>query len=293
MKTVTIHFPQDEGKLYKQFRYPGGEVQVRLLFETCRILDDAKKVYVYASVTDGEVVALAQLLTAITVRGISPILIMPYLPYARADRRFVEGDGSGLWTYIKLLKAAGCNHLVTLDVHSSVAHSTCRLENIEFTNVKPACFVETVVSALDNPIILLPDAGASLRYCYANSLFCCKKRNPESGKLSDFSVPPKKSFEGYKSVLIVDDICDGGRTFVGIAEAMKSYGLDLYLYTTHGIFSNGFGELNKYFKHIYATDSFPRRFGNLVEPNLTVIPCEGVIRANIMTNSELWNAVCD
>ena len=57
--------------------------------------------------------------------------------------------------------------------------------------------------------------------------------------------------------VIVDDICDGRRTFIGIAQELKKKNAgDIYLCVTHGIFSYGFDELKKYFKKIYCTDSF-------------------------------------
>ena len=58
-------------------------------------------------------------------------------------------------------------------------------------------------------------------------------------------------------ILIVDDICDGGRTFIGLAEELKKKNAgDLYLFVTHGIFSQGFSELKKHFKKIFSTNSF-------------------------------------
>jgi ribose-phosphate pyrophosphokinase len=50
--------------------------------------------------------------------------------------------------------------------------------------------------------------------------------------------------------VIVDDICDGGRTFLEIAKTIRSkkrnisiFGDKIYLVVTHGIFSAGFDEL--------------------------------------------------
>jgi ribose-phosphate pyrophosphokinase len=57
--------------------------------------------------------------------------------------------------------------------------------------------------------------------------------------------------------VIVDDICDGGRTFIGIAQELKMKNAgDIYLCVSHGIFSHGFDELRKYFKKIFTTNSF-------------------------------------
>jgi ribose-phosphate pyrophosphokinase len=43
-----------------------------------------------------------------------------------------------------------------------------------------------------------------------------------------------------KHVIIVDDICDGGRTFIELAKVLKSNKVkNITLFVTHGIFSKG------------------------------------------------------
>lgn len=65
-----------------------------------------------------------------------------------------------------------------------------------------------------------------------------------------------------KDFIIIDDICDGGATFINIASKIKEYykGFKyepkIYLIVTHGIFSKGFKELSEYFDGIYCTNSY-------------------------------------
>lgn len=119
---------------------------------------------------------------------------------------------------------------------------------------------------------------------YFDVLHAEKERDPKTGKLSGFLVPERKEFKS-NSVLIVDDICDGGGTFLGLAPEL--YDLDLYLYVTHGIFSKGLTDLSKSFKHIYTTDSFNH---GLNHESLTIIPCDGFIKSKIFTSEEVWNS---
>jgi ribose-phosphate pyrophosphokinase len=54
-----------------------------------------------------------------------------------------------------------------------------------------------------------------------------------TGELSGESVTGKR-------VLIVDDICDGGATFIGLAAKLREAGAtDVVLFVSHGIFSRG------------------------------------------------------
>lgn len=68
--------------------------------------------------------------------------------------------------------------------------------------------------------------------------------------------------------IIIDDICDGGATFLNIAKEIRNnhfkslYDIKIYLIVTHGIFSKGFDELSKYFDGIYCTNSYSNLINN-------------------------------
>jgi ribose-phosphate pyrophosphokinase len=103
--------------------------------------------------------------------------------------------------------------------------------------------------------IFLPDAGAEKRYRKMidpklNILIGAKKRNSQTGYLSDFSI----EFGERKSnnVLIIDDICAGGFTFSEQQKVLEREGYTKFgLYTILGKFSR-----------IYSTNSF--QFGNSI-----------------------------
>jgi ribose-phosphate pyrophosphokinase len=99
----------------------------------------------------------------------------------------------------------------------------------------------------------------------------CTKIRDNDGKLTKTHIP--LSNLGNKKLVIIDDICDGGATFLNIAKTIKEHyvGVDepkIYLIVTHGIFSKGFNELNKYFDGIYCTNSY----NNLTDKNGTSCP---------------------
>ena len=89
-------------------------------------------------------------------------------------------------------------------------------------------------------------------------LICCgKRRDPTTGKLSGYTMPPLERGGDY---LIVDDICDGGGTFNLLAEAFGSDPIGskswLGLFVSHGIFSKGLNAINPRIKRIITTDSW-------------------------------------
>jgi hypothetical protein len=64
-------------------------------------------------------------------------------------------------------------------------------------------------------------------------------------------------YHGCKFV-IIDDICDGGRTFIELAKAIldKVPDAKIYLIVTHGLFTSGFDQLNEYFEKVFTTNSY-------------------------------------
>lgn len=259
MIAFVISMPDDEGKKYEQFSYPGGEVQVRLLPEAIAQAKISDHLFLTAKITDGNPMPLALLTDAIrSVKRMQfQALHLPYLPYSRADRRFVDGDCKGLKVFADVINDLSFDSVYTLDVHSDKAEMYVR--NLVSCDALP--YIEKVREYIgENTVILLPDAGAK-RYLEGLGtvpyLQCSKLRDPKTGKLNGFSVPSAEELNAYKNILIVDDICDGGGTFIGIAKELHKTGAyNLFLYVSHGIFSKGFGELALYFDHIFTTDSY-------------------------------------
>jgi ribose-phosphate pyrophosphokinase len=82
-----------------------------------------------------------------------------------------------------------------------------------------------------------------------------KSRDSKTHKLTQ--LIDRQDFEG-KDVLIVDDICVYGGTFIGLSHIINDYmPKSLNLYATHGIFSKGLDPLfNAKIDRIYTTNSF-------------------------------------
>lgn len=277
MKSVLYaHFPESDW--YKIFRYPQGETQVRLEREALSMIEGTELVVITARISNGEdLIALLHLMNAF--RGVGRErkyrLILPYLPYSRADRRFVPGDTLGLEVMASLLNLMGFERIVTLDVHNAVEAKRLipRLvdvsaqEEINRSIVDFAHYYER-----SKVTVLFPDKGAADRYnqpaqvasnvevIEVQTLFAQKKRNPTTGAFEGFEVPEEGQFE-TDAVLIVDDLCDGGGTFNGIADVISGRGQEvtLGLYVSHGIYSKGLTELTKRFKQLYTTNSIRER----------------------------------
>ncbi|MFY7909906.1 MAG: phosphoribosyltransferase family protein, partial [Emticicia sp.] len=124
-------------------------------------------------------------------------------------------------------------------------------------------FIQKVVTQIGTNLKLISPDGGALKKIYKVAEYlggievveASKSRDVKTGKLTGFKVY-HDDLEG-SDCLIVDDICDGGGTFIGLADELKKKNSGkLYLAISHGIFSKGFDELSQCFTQIFTTNSF-------------------------------------
>ncbi len=301
MKTLELTM---DGQRYRKFTFPAGELHVRLNQDLIADLQNADELILLARIRSAEQIIELLLLWNAISELINPsakkTLVLPYLPYSRADRRFVDGDCFGFQTFARLLCGIDAT-IVALDVHS--ARSYEMLPALLDVSALPL-ITEAILSFAQKKqssavTILFPDQGARTRYSLPpvvsgvrlDVLHCSKKRDRESGKLTSFEVPEHHEFPQengqLQPVMIIDDICDGGGTFIGIADSLKDLGLSLALYVTHGIFSKGLSALESRFEQIYSTDSFSDSVGT---DHLQILPANPMILQAIKSKESRYHS---
>jgi len=206
---------------------------------------------------------------AIRRLGVKSIhLNIPYLLGARSDRQFQDGGNSYLVDVIApIINSLNFESVTVFDVHSDVA-AAC-INNLKvISNLE---LVRTAISKIknaENILIVSPDAGANKKIYklmdsldYEGQIVTCSKSRDINGNLSKTVVPWIQNSEKTDRI-IIDDICDGGATFIKIAQELKIQGVTgkIHLIVSHGIFSKGFKELSQYFDGIYTTDSIRSDF---------------------------------
>lgn len=186
-------------------------------------------------------------------------LFIPYFPAARQDRVMVKGEPLTAKVYAELINALQLSKVTVFDAHSEVTPAL--LNNCEA--VSNHRFIQQVLKITGNDCLLISPDGGALKKIYKVSEYlggipvveCSKSRDVTTGKLKGFKVYAD-DLQG-KDCLIVDDICDGGGTFIGLAEELKKKNCGaIYLAVSHGIFSQGFEKFSPAFKRIFTTDSF-------------------------------------
>lgn len=171
-------------------------------------------------------------------------LNLPYIPYARQDRIMQPGEALSIKVFARFVNSLGFNEVIVDDPHSDV--SAALLDNVKIRG-QDVLISENheVVSGADarHVTIVAPDAGARKKA----QKVADRLRLPlvEAGKARDVRTNEITGTAVFGDVdgrecVIVDDICDGGRTFIALAQALKENGAKrVILYVTHGIFSFG------------------------------------------------------
>lgn len=271
MITLDLVNPEKSQIKYKISQFPDGQQTIDLIdWNDLAIYDDAVKISSRLnSFKDLELIICA---TA-AIRNIKPnreiALYVPYFMGARSDRKFVDGGVNYLKQVIcPIINSLNFVTVITLDPHSDVLEAC--LNNYEKTDnhtvVKYALTdIDNKRDAQERICLVSPDAGAykkifdvAKKFEIQNIVTANKVRDMRTGKILKTELPNLPGLVGDDmQYVIIDDICDGGRTFNELAKAIREQRADakIYLVVTHGIFSAGFAELTRHFEHIYTTNS--------------------------------------
>lgn len=199
-------------------------------------------------------------------------LLIPYFPGARQDRRMIYGEPLTIKVYADIINEMNFDEVEVLDPHSDVTAAV--LNNITIISnyklVKKALswiypITDNVISWGEEFHLISPDAGANKKitslgiYLGAESIIKCDKtRDVSNGNITGFEVYAD-DLKG-RPCIIVDDICDGGGTFLGLYKELKAKNAgDIHLIVSHGIFSKGIHRLENVFKSVWTTDSISKQ----------------------------------
>lgn len=189
-------------------------------------------------------------------------LIMPYIPNARMDRTHNAGEVHMLKYFCKFINDLKFDTVQVMDPHSDV--SMTLLDRLFYIDPRP--FVQRAVEDSRAQYIFFPDEGSVKRYGsvynfrpYLNGR---KNRDWATGAIKGLEVENpmglKDDFNG-KHIIIIDDICSRGGTFMHAGAALKKMGFaKIDLCVTHcekTIFAGKLLSADSPINHVYTTDS--------------------------------------
>lgn len=195
-------------------------------------------------------------------------LVMPYIPNARMDRtKDPMSEVNVLKYFCQIINAMNFDSVTVCDAHSDA--SINQLDRVVQFSMKD--FVLNTVAGhwdkLGYDYLFFPDDGAAKRYApiynFRPYLVGKKVRDWDSGSILDMTVENPKNYDltyiGDKRILIVDDICSKGGTFLHAGEALQTIGFKhIGLCVTHlenTVFKGKLLDDDSPIEKIYATDS--------------------------------------
>ena len=205
-------------------------------------------------------------------------VLIPCLLDAQADRRFNLNESANLKLVCEFINSMKFEKVKVFHPHNAEVVEAL-IDKVEIIdNYK---FISDVLDYIenDNLILMSTDAGGfkplmklSDKLKWNGEVFSATKSriwNSVNHKSELIQRIDREDFEG-KDVLIIDDLCVFGGTFMGLSNllAVKNIG-KLYLAVSHITVQNPNIKLNEFFDQIYTTNSKYEDYDNLL--NLTVL----------------------
>ena len=253
MKMIKVTYNGEE-LTYKRWVFPGGEAGVKF--------DNLEKTYyhhyiviavMHQTITAEDQLVIINLINALNENGYTNInLYMHYFPYARQDRVCNKGESFGLKVFLNMLNTVNFSCLYTFDVHNFdamlklTASLKCRYHDFNsgyfLIRLRDEGYLDS------DTTIVLPDKGATKKLDIIKGIHKGKIIVADKVRI-DGKVKHTISENPSGKVLVLDDICDGGATFLSLSGLLTNAS-HATLAVSHGIFSKGLVELLDYYDDI-------------------------------------------
>ncbi len=218
-----------------EFRsFPDGELYTRIIDD----VEGRHAVIVQSLIADSDLIALLQLIDAAAEEASRVSAVIPYLGYARQDKKFKRGEAVSIRAIARSICASSAlTSIFVVNVHDPA--------ELRYFDVKPkeldaAPVIGDYITEMGiDPVVIGPDEGAeSLARAVAvphgfDYDVLQKKR------LADDMVEmkPKALDVSGKDIVIVDDIISTGGTIAEASRILREQGAhDVYAFCVHGLF---------------------------------------------------------
>lgn len=210
--------------------------------------------------------------------------VLPYLGYARKDRKTKTRDPVTTRYMAQLLEAVGADRVLTLDVHNLAAYQNafrCPADHLEAKNL----FVEHFAARFQNlgAVVVSPDVGGVKRAEQFREALSRRLNRPAGSAFMDkqrsAGIVSGEALVGDvqgKTAIIIDDMISTGGTISRTAHACRKQGAQtVHAAASHGIFAGKADQVvaDPALDSLVVTNTLPpfRLDPELVRKRLTVL----------------------
>lgn len=249
---------------YNIFHFPDGEVQISFPND----FDRKDSVGVLCRITSAEeLFLLAQVGDILDRQEIEWNLYITYLMSMRMDRVMDFNRPFTLKVVWDIINRMNYKYIHVLEAHSSRTESLfgSRYRKSKFDYSSHISPTHTVV---------FPDAGAFERYksefVSSETLIFNKKRDLATGKITSFEIA-KYGYTPTYGYTFIDDLCDGGGTFLGELKVLKEQfsNCEFRIVICHAVNEEGIIKLCDNFDKVIISNSY--KDWNIYRDNLTIV----------------------
>lgn len=258
MQTLNLTNLEKSDIKYSISHFPDGEVQI-----TLEEFSHKDEVNVRCRITSAEDLFILMQVSDILVRhGMYFSISIYYLMGMRMDRVMDFNRPFTLNMIVRILDNLGASEVALFCPHSDMSLDLFRKTSAhQIHNEVWDGFISKLVRTTDYQI-MLPDAGAVKRL-YGDDpvdnhvLVGQKTRDLKTGAITSIGIANPEALNG-KRILLVDDLCDGGGTFCGLAKAIREINKDaeIDIIVNHMVNPKGIENLSKTFDHVYFSNSY-------------------------------------
>lgn len=278
-------YAQGKGRwAYGPGRFPDGETSVQIK-QTVR----GKDVFVIQPTSPPvndhlmELLILVDALRRASCRQICAVI--PYLGYARQDRKMTGRVPISARLVADLLEVAGANRVLTMDLHAGQIQGFFRvpLDHLRPDRMLAKYIYDNHRDWLENLTVASPDLGGVWRARRMAKRLgeLARKELPMAVVVMQRDETRKKvvvknvigDVKG-RTVLLVDDILASGSTLVTAAEEVRAAGAKrVFAACTHGVFTRGSLEslAKSELQRVLVTDTISHRDGVRKAPRIEIV----------------------
>jgi len=214
--------------------FPDGQVQIKIHKND---LHDGASFNVKASLPNPIVLDLFYQLMYNSLNYPINSVTVNYLYGARCDKR-TSGDYRVANVGYQVLDTI---YDIVSDCSFLAPHCVDYFRELGDEDFRPIYTIPDCVHLSDYDCVVFPDESAHKRYADQLNgkeyVICEKRRDQETGNIISHKIPNLP--DGVKKVILLDDLVDGGRSMIGIADTLPAdTDIKLDLFVFHGVLSN-------------------------------------------------------